>query len=119
MLLCGVIKKRRQVLSLKEALNAVLRENSTWRGQATLQDALFLPAPARPTKTPQALPRADVASLSTQLSELLAAPPMLSLTEKHGVKEWETKWALRGEKLSNMQRRLATGKAAAATGSKS
>lgn len=105
------------MLTLKEALSAVLRENSTWRGQATVQEALFLPAPPKVAKHVNPQARADVAALTAQLGQLLAAPPMLSLAEKHGVREWEARWALRAEKLHEIQRRLAASKAS--TGSKS
>lgn len=98
-----------QVLSLKEALHAVMRENHIWRGQLTAQDALFLaPSSLALTKstTPSPNTRAEVASLSTQLVELLVAPPVLSLAHRNGVKDWEMKWALRNEKLREMRHRL-------------
>jgi hypothetical protein len=82
-----------------------MKETHSWRGQVALQDVLYVPAPVTSVAS-AGISRADASSLSSQFSALLAAPPMLSLAERGGVKDWEAKWALRDQKLHEIQMRL-------------
>ena len=95
-----------EVAGLREALQALVRETHSWRSQTALQDVLYLPAASKSAKpAADKAKRAGVAALSAQLSQILVAPPMLSLSERGGVKEWEAKWASRNEKLDEIHKR--------------